>query len=32
MFEFYWISLQETITLNGVDGRYIKNVRRQLHE
>lgn len=30
LFELYWISLQQEITLNGADGRYLHKVREQL--
>lgn len=30
LFELYWISLQEMITLNGVDGRYVDLIREVL--
>lgn len=31
-FELYWISFQETIRLNGVDGRYLNQIRAALAE
>lgn len=30
LFELYWISLEETITLNSVDGRYLDQIREVL--
>ncbi|QDT40916.1 NUDIX domain protein [Gimesia alba] len=30
LFELYWISLEGTITLNGVDGRYLDQIREVL--
>ena len=32
MFELYWISLAKPITLNGVDGRYLEQIREVLYK